>query len=116
MPKLKKEIFARPNRMVHRFGDKDDPYQSDQYFEMPSLPNGIKTVNANGKGSFTGREKGLAVYTEPFSGVDKFKGGAASLSGPKLDGPDSVAETLPASTKMRRTQGPLIENTKKGIK
>ena len=115
MPKLKKEIFARATRFTHRFGDKDDPYQADQYFDAP-YPNGIKSVNQNGKGAFNGKSKGLHVYTEPFSGVDKFKGGMASLSGPVLDSPDSVAETLPASTKMRRTQGPLIENTKKGIK
>lgn len=111
MPKLKKEFFSRGVRFQHRFGDTDDPVMESQYFDLP-VPNGIKTTNANGKQSFTGKEKGLHVYTEPFSGVDKFKGGRASLSGPKLDVADSIADPVPVSTVMRRTQGPLVRGRK----
>jgi hypothetical protein len=111
MPKLKREMFARPTRFTHRFGDKDDPFQSSEYFDAP-YPDGIKSVNQNGKGAFHGKQKGIAVYTEPYSGVDKAKGGKASLSGPRPDVPDAIAETAPASTKMRRTQGPNIKGKK----
>jgi hypothetical protein len=111
MPKLKREMFARAVRMTHRFGDKDDPFQKSEYFDAP-YPDGIKSVNQNGKGRYTGKEKGLAVFTEPYSGVDKARGGRASLSGPRPDVPDAVAETAPTSTKMRRTQGPNIKGKK----
>ena len=115
MPKLKKEMFARAVRFQHRFGDSDDPLMASQYFDAP-YPDGIKTVNANGKGGFTGKEKGLHVYTEPFSGIDKFRGGRASLAGPRTDQADAIADPVPASTQMRRTQGPLIHGRKKEVK
>lgn len=115
MPKLKKEFFSRAVRFQHRFGDGDDPLMASQYFEAP-YPDGIKSVNQNGKGAFHGKQKGLHVYTEPFSGVDKFRGGRASLGGPREDTPDAVADPVPSSTQMRRTQGPLIHGRKKEIK
>lgn len=102
MPKLKKEMFARHVRFQHRFGDGDDPFMSGQYFDLPHPPNGIKTVSANGKGAFRGQQKGLQVYTEPMSGVDKFSGGKASLSGPKADVPDEIGERIPVSTARRK--------------
>lgn len=111
MPTLKREFFNRPTRFTHRFGEKDDPFQAEQYFDAP-YPTGMKT-NSNGAGSFNSKTKGLAVYTEPFSGVDKFRGGKASLSGPLPDGPDSISETVPASSRPRRTQGPLWTPAKK---
>lgn len=106
MPTLKKEFFMRPNRMTHRFGDTDDPIQGAQYFEAP-YPNGIKSVQINGKQRFNGKTHGLHVYTEPFSPVDKAKGGKASFSGPMMDMADKIADPVPMSTIMRRTQGPL---------
>jgi hypothetical protein len=110
MPRLKREIFMRPTRMVHRFGDGDDPWiQGDtEYFTAP-YPNGIKTVNANGKQSFSAKTHGLSVHTEPLSPVSKFRGGKASLSGPKIDSADAIAEAVPPSTRERRTVGPLAE-------
>lgn len=101
MPRLKKEIFMRPNRMTHRFGEGDDPYTSSQYFDAP-YPNGIKTVNANGRLGFNIKQHGQHVYTEPLSPVAKFKGGNASLSGPALDVPDQVAERPPVSSVRRK--------------
>ena len=106
MPRLKKEMFARPNRMTHRFGKDDDPMQESEYFDAP-YPDGIKTVNANGKGRFNGKSRGLHVYTEPLSPIAKASGGNASLSGPRLDMADEMADPMPASTMQRRTQGPL---------
>ena len=111
MPTLKKEMFMRPNRMTHRFGEKDDPIQSGEYFEAP-YPNGIKSVNMNGKGRFSGKTKGLRVYTPPFSGVDKAKGGLASFSGPAMDIADEISDPVPASTLMRRTEGPMNHRRK----
>lgn len=99
MPKLKREIFLRPPRFTHRFGDNDDPLQSSEYFDMPR-PNGIKTVNANGKGGFTGKEKGQHHWPAS-SPVDKAKGGKASLSGPQTDMAAFMAERPPISTKRR---------------
>lgn len=99
MPKLKREFFLRPTRMVHRFGQKDDPVTDAEYFEFqdPRIPKRVK-----GTASLGIKEHGLAVYTEPFSGIDKFKGGRASLSGPKPDCADEAGEREPASTKRRR--------------
>lgn len=101
MPKLKKEMFARHVRFQHRFGDTDDPFMSGAYFDAP-YPDGIKSVNMNGKGAFSGKQHGLQVLTEPMSGVDKFKGGKASLSGPKPDVPDEIGERIPVSTARRK--------------
>ena len=106
MPKLKREMFMRPNRMTHRFGSGDDPLQSQEYFDAP-YPKGIKTVNANGKGAFSGKTHGLHVYTKPLSPVN-VRGRDASFSGPRMDMADEMADPVPASTMPRRTQGPLI--------
>ena len=111
MPRLKREMFMRPNRMTHRFGDGDDPLQAGQYFDAP-YPNGIKEANLNGKGAFNGKTKGLHVYTKPMSPIDKFKDGKASLSGPRMDMADEMADPIPASTMPRRTEGPLISRRK----
>lgn len=100
MPKLKKEIFARPVRFTHRFGDGDDPHimGNGEYFTAP-YGNPMK---AGGTKGFHGKQKGLSVWTEPFSGVDKFKGGKASLSGPKPDLADQEVERPPVSTQRRK--------------
>ena len=113
MPKLKREIFMRPVRMTHRFGDGDDPIQSGEWFNAP-YPDGIKSVNLNGKGRFSNQTDGLRVYTAPLSPIDKFKDGKASLAGPRMDMADEMADPVPASTMPRRTQGPLILRRKKG--
>lgn len=115
MPRLKREIFMRPVRFTHRFGERDDPLMPEQTFAAPYV-DGIKSVNQNGKGAFNGQQKGLHVYTEPFSPIDKFRGGKASLGGPSLDQPDAIADPVPSSTQMRRTQGPLIHGRKKEVK
>ncbi len=101
MPTLKKEMFQRPTRMTHRFGENDDPYMPSEYFNAP-YPNGIKTVNANGKQAFSGKTHGLHPYTDPLSPVAKFRGGNASLKGPKLDEPDKIAERIPVSSIQRK--------------
>lgn len=100
--KLKKEMFARGCRFQHRFGDKDDPYMDGQYFNAP-YPSGVKTSSKNGAGAFYGKKRGLQVWTEPLSPVDKFRGGKASLSGPREDVPDMIAERVPAGTAKRKS-------------
>ena len=112
MPKLKREMFSRGVRMQHRFGAKDDPLMPGEYFDAP-YPDGIKSVNLNGKGRFRGQTHGLHVYTEPFSPVAKANGGNASLSGPRLDNADAISDPIPMSTEMRRTQGPFIKGKKR---
>lgn len=111
MPTLKREMFLRPNRMTHRFGKSDDPLQANEYFEAP-YPNGIKEANLNGKGRYGIKENGLHVYTKPFSPIAKFSGDNASLSGPRMDVADEMADPVPASTMPRRTQGPVIPRRK----
>lgn len=117
MPKLKREIFLRPTRFTHRFGERDDPLMtgSEQTFEFKG-PVGVKTSNGPAPSPFSIKDKGVSVYTEPFSPVDKFKGGKASLSGPRQDNADRVAETVPASTRERRTAGPAAEPAAKARK
>lgn len=111
MPKLKREIFLRPTRFTHRFGERDDPLMkgSEQTFDAP-YPKPPKMAGTKG---FSIKDKGLHVFTEPFSPVDKFKGGKASLSGPRLDNADRVTDLVPQSTKERRTVGPLAEIRKR---
>lgn len=98
MPKLKREMFLRPNRMTHRFGEQDDPITRDEYFEGP-YPELLKSGGSKPMGIKT---HGRHAFTEAISPVDKFKGGSASLSGPKLDHADEIAEREPVSTKRRR--------------
>ncbi|SRR6266404_4560054 len=113
MPRLKREIFLRPTRFQHRFGDRDDPMMpSDQTFEFngPKLP---KAINAASQKTDIHRD-GLHPYTQPFSPIEKHRGGTARL-GPKMDRADMAGETVPASTIERRTGGPVSEpSSKKG--
>jgi len=116
MPKLKKEMFARPVRMQHRFGDKDDPWvMPDQYFDFKG-PQGLKVKNAPAPAPFGIQEKGLKVHTPPQSPVMKARGGHASF-GPQTDRADTLAEAIPPSSKERRTTGPIatpVTDAKKG--
>jgi hypothetical protein len=112
VPKLKKEIFARPTRFTHRFGDKDDPWvMPEQYFDFTG-PSSPKAANAPKPGPFGIKDKGLHVHTPPQSPVSKFRGGHASF-GPQPDRADAIAEPLPPSTRERRTTGPTAEPLKK---
>jgi len=115
MPTLKKEIFMRPTRMTHRFGERDDPFQphSEQTFSALYVPPLPKPSRERAPTKLGIKTHGLHVYTEPFSGIHKFRGGNASLSGPTLDNPDAMADPIPASTEMRRTQGPVTPGKKK---
>ncbi len=108
MPKLKREIFMRPNRMVHRFGDKDDPWvMPEQYFDFEG-PKGVKVKNGPTPKPCSIQDYGLKVHTPPQSPVTKARGGRAAF-GPRVDNADTVAEALPPSTRERRTSGPLAE-------
>jgi hypothetical protein len=119
MPTLKREIFLRPTRFAQRFGEFDDPLQigSEQTFDMKA-PKGIQQTNLNGKGKFNSQTHGLEVNLPVFSPINKFKGGKASFSGPKMDVADGYGSPVPASTEPRRTQGPnwLAENKRTGGK
>lgn len=101
MPKLKREMFLRGVRMVHRFGDPDDQNvmgQSEYFdFKGPKLPKSDKMPSQR----LNIQSHGLHAWTRPQSGVTKARGGKASLSGPALDVADAMAETAPTSTKKR---------------
>lgn len=104
MPTLKREIFMRPNRMTHRFGENtagNDPYTGGT-FELPKPIITTSTPNRDGKGGANIQRDGLHVYTPPMSPIAKAKGGNASLAGPRLDLADEVVERPPVSTARRK--------------
>lgn len=114
MPRLKREVFLRPTRMVHRFGERDDPlmpFSDQQTFDMGYVDY-PKSKNRPQAGPFNSKTKGLHVNVEPFSGVDKHRGGKASFSGPNPDWPDVYGNPVPVSTEMRRTQGAVPKSEK----
>lgn len=106
MPKLKKEMFLRGVRMVHRFGDPDDQNVMGQseYFEFNGPQPPLSSRNRASQAPDI-QKNGLHVQTKPQSAVTKFRGGRASLSGPTLDVADSMAQTAPTSTKKRGPEG-----------
>lgn len=107
MPKLKREIFMRPNRMTHRFGDQDDArVMPDEYFDL-KIPVSPKAGSAAKR--FGVHEHGLKVHTPPQSPISKARGGHAAF-GKTPDKADTAAETVPPSTRERRTSGPLSES------
>jgi hypothetical protein len=102
MPKLKREMFLRAIRFTHRFGDPDDQnvQGGSEYFEFNGPQPPISARNHSSQ-ALDIQKNGLHVPTKPQSPVSKFKGGRASISGPRLDVADVMAETPPTSTKKR---------------
>ena len=107
MPRLKRDIFLRDNAMTQRFGSAtdDDPMRSasESSFDW-KIPVSIKATSSSGaKGKLGGASKnGLSRFQPALSPVDKFRGGRASLSGPKPDYADEIANRIPMSTKARK--------------
>lgn len=97
---MKKEMFRRPTRMVHRFGELEGEGPLDgQRFdaEIPRSP------RVRSSPALSIKRQGEHRWVDPMSPVVK-PGGVkrASLNGPAPDVPDMLAQPIPASTKKRR--------------
>jgi hypothetical protein len=101
---MKRDIFSRPQRMTHRFGEiekNDDPLfgPTDTTFD-PVLP---KSPNELRSGGWDVKRNGQHVLVrQSRSPVCKPNGGYASLNGPKPDIAEGLAAQTPFSTKKRR--------------
>lgn len=103
MPILKREIFLRPNRMTHRFGeqtDGNDPFGSGT-FDLKS-PTGKIHSTSTPEGRTGIKQNGVAKYYEATFPIAKAKGGDASLSGPTPDYAAAEAIRPPVSTARRK--------------
>lgn len=101
---MKREIFSRPTRFIHKFGEteaRDDPMERHTFeFKGPENPNGggrsapceVQTYGETG-------------YRPASSPVQKPGGGFATLDGPALDLAEDFARPVPVGTKRRL--GPL---------
>ena len=98
---MKKEIFRRPTRMVHPFGETErinDPMGSQSFdFTPPIFPRqrGADGVNIKNHGLHD-------VFSPSRSPITKPSGGLASLGGPAPDWAEACAAPIPASTKKRK--------------
>lgn len=103
MPTLKREIFLRPNRMTHRFGEaigRGDPLGAES-FEL-NAPKGLRSTNSGHIGRTGIKQNGINRYSESLSAIEKPRGGAASLNGPAPDYAGMVVERPPVSTARRK--------------
>lgn len=100
MTVLKREIFSRSNRMVHKFGETqriDDPMQRHT-FNLP-MPNPVGVASTK---PCNVQEYGEHNWRQESSPVQKPSGGMATINGPSLDEPGMFAMAIPVSTKRRK--------------
>lgn len=100
--KLKREIFRRGTRMVHRFGFQhtQDPFESQAFdADIPISPSKLSSR------SLQMSKDGEYRYYEPQSPISK-PGGLARLNGPARDNSDPIAQTVPMGTIERTTMKP----------
>jgi hypothetical protein len=106
MNKLKKEIFRRGTRMVHRFDSatgEGDPLGQSTF--DPGFPIGVKA--GGGSRALTMHKDGEHRYDQPLSPIVKYKGGKANLNGPAPDNSDMPAQTIPLGTVKRTPFKPV---------
>ena len=98
---MKRELFRRPNRMVHKFSglENDDPLASRETFD-PGFP----TEPQQSSRPLSVQKDGLHEYREPRSPITKPTGADASINGPVPDYAGAMGASVPASTKNRRSQ------------
>jgi hypothetical protein len=103
--KLKREIFSRPNRMVHKFGElleREDPLGVETFdFHRPMRV----SDHSDTARPATSQQYGLHNYRPDPSPVVKPNGECAHSDGPTLDVPMDFAMPIPVGTKRRL--GPL---------
>lgn len=96
---MKREMFLRPNRMTHRFGEAEasaDPLGTNTFDYKGPLPGASRRsrpLNLSTDGEYRS--------TPTMSPVEKFRGGCAVLSGPAPDYADALAYPIPPSSKKR---------------
>lgn len=104
---MKRDIFRRGNRMVHKFGEiegKDDPlFGSHSSKFEPQFPVGIGEHRSP---PITSKQYGEHdMFSPSRSQIQKPGGGLASFSGPKPDLAELVAAPVPVGTKKRKSGG-----------
>ena len=97
---MKRDIFRRPTRMVHPFGEIErinDPRGENSFeFKAPMPGRNRRT------GPLTIQQHGdHDVFSPSRSPICKPGGGTASLAGPKPDWAEAIAAPIPPSTKRR---------------
>jgi hypothetical protein len=98
--KLKKEIFSRGVRMIHKFGDlikRSDPIQKDVF--EPHFPLGLNQRHGT---QLHQVDKGEHAYRPDSSPVVKPSGKPASFNGPAPDNAEVMARPVPVGTKRRK--------------
>lgn len=104
---MKKDIFRRGTRMVHKFGEiegRSDPVYGDQGVFDPRFPivhnnmsgarNNSPPITLQGHGEFR-------YFSQPGSAIAKPTGRLASLNGPQPDYADAIASPVPVGTSQR---------------
>ena len=102
---MRKDIFRRPQRMVHKFGETekiDDPlgrqtfdfYEQHKRTRTSELSQRTPPCTVQGYGE-------ARTYSEPRSPVEKFSGGLASVAGPAIDYAEALARPMPVPSKKR---------------
>jgi hypothetical protein len=98
---MKKEMFRRPTRMVHRLGELEDDQGP---FSSGSFDGGIpRSLSKRRSPPLQIQTHGEHRFVEPLSPVVKGNAGVkAKLNGPAPDVPDMLAQAIPAGTKKRK--------------
>lgn len=102
---MKKDIFRRPQRMTHKFGETekiDDPL-GGATFDFYEQHKRTRTTDLSRRGTPCtvqgyGEDR---VFTAPRSPVQKPGGGLASVAGPAIDYAEMLARPMPVSSKKR---------------
>lgn len=98
---LKREIFRRATRMVHRFGDDLSP--SDPVGGRSFDPGFPVSPSQRSSRALEVQRDGEYRYCDPQSPVVSTKTGrTASLNGPAPDLSDAIAQTIPPGTVKRK--------------
>lgn len=96
---MKKDIFSRPARFVHKFGEletRSDPLEVNTFdFKPPVFPK-------RGSPALEVHQHGEAYYRKEPSPVQKPDGTLATLNGPAVDYAEAAARPIPTGTKRRK--------------
>lgn len=102
--KMHKDLFARGNRMTHKFGElieRSDPIMGHATFEAP-WPKRVDDLSKRGAGHpCTSQDYGLHNYRPDPSPVVKPNGRLARSDGPAPDLAMDLAMPIPVGTKRR---------------
>jgi len=103
---VRSDIFKRPARMVHKFGEIErvnDPLGTSTFdFYEQHKRTRVTDLGRNNVRSCTVKQYGeYDMFNPSRSGVEKPGGGLASINGPKPDYAEEIGAPIPWSTKKR---------------